>query len=284
MKAVELRIFGGFALNKKMMGFGFVIVCLILGMFTMIHFKKPLDHQNTPSIDRSLVEESHDKQNRLNMKTSSVQLTKGQKYVSVLDIYANDEPKINGADAPAFKVESNKKYLVERMEENFVRINDENGSGWIPYWYFVVQADEIQTFKKNLRIVQEPAHVYLYPDAQTPLYDENDKLDKGKVLNVLAKFNQWYLVDYVHFDSPYYDPTWIEKKYTRNYSVEFVQEGRTKQGTYFRDKKGRELKENGTVTGVFKIEQELGSLYEVSGAGGQSGYIKKDDFIPYAFE
>lgn len=196
----------------------------------------------------------------------------GEKYTIPLELNVGERPDIIGAECPVFTTELKIEYEVNKIDGGFAQIRYGSQIGWIPLWYLTEEASKVIRIEPILMNVSNPAKIYIYPNAQTPLY--SDFLEQGKVVKVKAEYNNWCLIDYITYDCPYFDPAWIKKEHLTDYLPESSIEGYVKEGTVFINKEEE-------VSKIVIIKRELDDLYFIYGAGGQSGYIKQSDFIPY---
>ncbi len=198
----------------------------------------------------------------------------GEKYAICLELNVGERSDIIGAEPPVFTTELKIEYEVNKIDGDFAQIRYGSQIGWIPLWYLTEEAGEVRRIEPILMNISNPAKIYLYPNAQTPLYSDDHFLRQGKVVKVKAEYNNWCLIDFITYDCPYFDPTWVKKEHLTDYLPESSIEGYVKGGTVFINKEEEVLK-------YVIIEEEMDDSYLVYGAGGQYGYIRQSDFIPY---
>lgn len=213
--------------------------------------------------------------NNVENNASLFDLIKGNSYIINFDLNVNNEPLINGADFPEFSLSAGTEIILIDQENDFAKIKYQEKEGWIPAWYISKISSSIRQESPFIVVLNTSTNVYLYPN-ETPKYDF--KLEKGKVVKVIASYFDWYCIEYIRYDCPEYDLTWIKNDNTLDYNERLVKEGIVSDNTNIYSEEGNLVED--TISGYIFIVEEKGDFYKVFGAGGQEGFIKKKDFIP----
>lgn len=222
-----------------------------------------------------------DDSNFIEEKSSILNLEVGNYYKVNYELYANNESTINGADTPEFVINTNTFVLLIQLDGKFAKVKYNNNFGWIPAWYLSDEAQNVNFLPPFLLITKGQSNLYLYPQGDNA-YDKSYNIQEGRTVKIMAEFNNWYLINFLRYDNPEFDPLWINKDKTTTYDVNIVKEGYLKENTVFYSKNG--IKTDESIEGYVIITSEENGLYKVKGTGGQNGYIKKSDFIPFDLE
>lgn len=148
----------------------------------------------------------------------------GNDYKVNYDIYANNEPMFNGGDYPEFSLKINDLVELVEIEGDFAKIKHQEKEGWIPVWYILEESAQIDESASYLRIIDKEASIYLLPIENSPSYSDDYQLEKGKVIKIFATYGDWYCIDFIRYDNPEFDLTWIKKDYTSEYDKSLVKE------------------------------------------------------------
>lgn len=202
--------------------------------------------------------------------------------------YALASPSYWTAEAPVFEVRPDQAYPTLESTAQFVRIQDGEQTGWVGAWYIETDekpADIIQQAIWHEVVVVQPTMFYAYPNTDAPTGYE---LPSGKIVRILAEYEDWVNVDFMLYAEPMSGDKWIPKHaLSSEFDRQLAKEGFVRFagiGSYiYSDEAGMQPKEHITTLVAVFIEEETDATYRISAPGGRSGYIRKTDFIPNPF-
>lgn len=199
------------------------------------------------------------------------------------DVMVHTGPGPNGAYSP-FVALPTETYSIGETRDGYVQITDGAGqTGWIPEWYATDEESGHRVSRFDdpyVRIVDKPVKYRMYPGEQTP---SGFELWAGKVVQVVGRYENWLEINVVTYDSPYAENKWVREDELIPYEDNMANEGYTgMQDVPLYDEDGKETQKITPITYVY-IEGEQGDRYRIIAAGGISGYIDKEDFVPNPF-
>ncbi|PDO10134.1 MAG: hypothetical protein BLM47_08870 [Candidatus Reconcilbacillus cellulovorans] len=220
----------------------------------------------------------------------------GDTYTLQTDIAANMQLSAVKSVNPAFVGEFGQAYRIAELKDGFARVEQ---SGWIPVWYFTQDAERVRTITPEVRIVSRPVCVQIAPVPLSEAEAESckddpavQKLGPGTVVRLLKSFDDaWYAVEFMRGEAAYGADQWVPASALEPYSPEKARDGRIRPGATVYDVTTKQPR-NDVWNGHASIAEELpgaivdlpGKVYLVYGPGGESGYIRKEDFLPNPFE
>lgn len=223
----------------------------------------------------------------------------GRTYTLRADIGAKREPAAVSYAAPAFEAKSGRTYRIAELKDIYARIEQNDQSGWIPIWYFTQDAERVRTITPEVRIVSRPVCVQIAPVPLSEAEAESckddpavQKLGEGTVVRLLKSFDDaWYAVEFMRGEAAYGADQWVPVSALEPYSPEKARDGRIRPGAIVYDVTTKQPR-NDAWNGHASIAEELpgtivdlpGNVYLVYGPGGESGYVRKEDFLPNPFD
>ncbi|MDQ0116294.1 hypothetical protein [Paenibacillus harenae] len=207
-----------------------------------------------------------------------------QTYTAQADIGARYDPSgISGA-GPVFEVNKGDAFRILAAQDEYVQVESQDLKGWIPAFYFSKEAANIKTGTPYYMIVAKEVPVSSSPGekAKEPHLD----LWAGKVVRIEKSYEDWVAVRIVQYDAEYGADMWVPKSFLQAYDPANAKEGRLAQDSHIYDENGQ-IKEEEWINPVFIQEEtqidKIGPVYQIIGAGGQTGYIRVKEFIPNPF-
>lgn len=199
---------------------------------------------------------------------------------------AYERPLIYPSVKPDFMAQGRVEILSVTESGKLYKIENSAGRvGWIPSWYLNkdLQRDKIHLVKPKEMTVKATTRFCLYPGEEEP---SGFELSPGKVVHVKEKYREWYNVEIITYDTPYVGDKWVKKSNLIHYSPSFAREGYLKPGANVYEEYGTEetskdqynFRNNPVI-----INEVRNDMYGISTAGGVTGFIKKDDFVPNPF-
>ncbi len=170
------------------------------------------------------------------------------------------------------------RYLIEDIQGPLAKIKARDKSGWASVWYFTDEAKDIRFGDPHELIVLQPVTFSYYPNEEDPYGFE---LATGKVVQVIKRYNDWVSVRAIIHDPGYPGDIWIKRDHLIAYDENMASEGILVLGSKVYDEAGR-VKEDKSGFPV-TITGEQGDKYKFEAAGGKTGYIFKEDFVPNPF-
>jgi hypothetical protein len=202
------------------------------------------------------------------------------------EVGAVEQPSfMYGVMPPKFVADPNKEYRIIGREGSFVQIvpdvsNDQQLTGWIPEWYLSSDGStKIEKVEPYELIVAKTVSFSLHPEEQVP---SGFPLDSGKVVQVTGRFENWLRVNIITYDSPNVGDKWVPESALEKWDPEKAMEGFLKVNAKVYDENGTE-KDAPNHLNPIRIYAKQGDKYLISSAGGYTGVIAKQDFVPNPF-
>ncbi|NOU90613.1 hypothetical protein GC102_33525 [Paenibacillus sp. LMG 31460] len=207
-----------------------------------------------------------------------------QTYTAQADIGARYDPsEISGA-GPVFEVNRGDAFRILAKQDEYVQVESQDLRGWIPVFYFSKEAANIQTGAPYEMIVAKEVPVASSPGEKVK--EPHLELWAGKVVHIEKSYGDWVAVGIVQYDAEYGADMWVPKSSLQVYGPANAKEGKLAQHSHIYDEHGQ-IKEEEWINPVFIQEEtqieKIGPVYQIIGAGGQTGYIRVKDFIPNPF-
>ncbi|MEO3946897.1 hypothetical protein [Gorillibacterium sp. CAU 1737] len=209
----------------------------------------------------------------------------GESYTTALRWRAKDRPD-SVAMTAALLTRTDRAYQVTEQVEEYVKIEADGMSGWLPAWYLTEAARQVMGISpERLMLVPKAGRpLFLYPESSAP--SEELPLEGGRVVKVVAEYRDWAMVEFRLYDAGEYGNRWMNKADLADYSASAAREGTLRYNGKFYDPQGQPLKEGTSSSLMIQEEVSLagkGDFYRVSGPGGFSALIKRADFVPDPF-
>lgn len=233
--------------------------------------------EDTANEEEGVEEETLEEEN-LVVWTEKYGIEIGQEYVinSETGIYLHPERLAfqNQLDS----THRGERYLIEDIQGPLAKIKAGDKTGWVSIWYFTEEAKDIRFGDPHELIVMQPVTFSFYPNEEEPYGFE---LMAGKVVQVTKRYNDWVSVHMIKHNSGYPGDIWIKREHLVAYDENMASEGILVLGSKIYDEAGL-LKEEQSGFPV-TITGEQGDKYKFEAAGGKTGYIFKEDFVPNPF-
>ena len=208
------------------------------------------------------------------------------------DYILKSDPESSTNDDLIIRVVPEKKYIIKSRQGIYINVESDVNSGWIPEWY--VENDGMVSSLKNeaVLLIASKTNLYIAPD----LLKENSEhlalqtLQAGQVVKITREFQDWYDVEFVHYEAENPEERWIKKDVTIPFDTEKCMEGIVKAGAIiynddFTIRKGDSFDNNPVIINKKRIKSNSNEVYyEVTGASGFNGLIKGSDFLPNPFK
>jgi hypothetical protein len=202
------------------------------------------------------------------------------------EVGAVEQPSfMYGVMLPKFVADPNREYRIIGREGSFVQIvpnasDVQQFTGWIPEWYLSSDGStKIEKVEPYELIVAETVPYSMYPEEPVP---SGFSLDKGKVVQVTGRFENWLRVNIITYDSPNVGDKWVPESALEKWDSEKAMEGFLKVNAKVYDETGTE-KEALNYLDPIQIYAKQGDKYLISSTGGFTGVIAKQDFVPNPF-
>ena len=168
---------------------------------------------------------------------------------------------------------------ILEMENDWVRVKNNNIEGWIPIWYFsdgdptpVIDVDY------NYSVFNRNSYGFLYPHGP-----ETIQLQIGKLLKPVQEWGEWVKVSIITYESTAVEQAWIMKSYLSPVGVIEPVEGILEAGAeayhveeYFEEVYTMDPEKVVNDTGVLILDKRDEYLF-VRGSGGLEYWVKSEN-------
>lgn len=218
------------------------------------------------------------------VSVSAYGLEINQTYAVQADIGARYDPNEVSGAGPVFEVNKGDTFRILAIQDEYVQVESNALSGWIPEFYFSKEAANIYIETPYEMIVAKEVPVFSAP--VNKIKEPHLDLWAGKVVLIKKSYMDWVAVSIVQYDAEYGADMWVPKSSLQVYDPANAKEGRLALHSIIYDEHGQ-IKDEQWVNSVF-IQSEteisrIGPVYQIISTGGLKGYIRMKDFIPNPF-
>jgi ketosteroid isomerase-like protein len=210
----------------------------------------------------------------------------GTLYRLKMEVDALPEPIAYGSMPAEFTAKPDDYYRVEEEKAPFVKItpvlSSAIRSGWVPQWYLSAEpsAGAEKVSPPETMIVSAAVTFRLFPEEPEP---SGYELEPGKVVQVTGRSGDWRRVNIISYDSPNTGEKWVPASALTEWDPAKAKEGLLKPGAVIYNEQGEVSADVRDLMDPIRIVSENEARYQISSAGGFSGYIDKQDFEPGPF-
>ncbi|RIX51500.1 hypothetical protein D3P08_16445 [Paenibacillus nanensis] len=191
-------------------------------------------------------------------------------------------PEYHTMEPPAFTVMPGMAVKKKgAAESGFVLIEADGREGYVYEWYLTKDAGErtVQTVEPYVLLVGEPLKFRMHPEEAEP---SGFTLHAGKVVKVTKEYEDWVCFDMITYDQPYEGEKWVKRSELAAWDPAKATEGKLRPGADVYE--GKMIPAELPADDVIYLKEKLeGQTYQIQSAGGFTGFILYQDFVPNPF-